>query len=110
MSETAAQVKKIFEEMPSRLNTGATAGLDAVIQYQLTGEGGGKYYTHIQETSCVVQEGEHGAPRMTVIMEALDFVEMTQGRLDGMTAFMSGKLRIDGDMGLAMRMQSLFRG
>ena len=77
MSDTASAVKQIFDEMPRRLNTGATAGLDAVIQYQLTGEGGGKYYTHIQETTCVVQEGEHATPRMTVIMEAIDFVDMT---------------------------------
>lgn len=108
MSETAEQVKQIFSNMPDRLNTAASAGLDAIIQYDLTGEGGGKYYTHIQETSCVVEQGEHTSPTMTVIMEAVDFVEMTNGRLDGMTAFMSGKLRIDGDMALAMRMQSLF--
>ena len=34
---------------------------------------------------------------------------MTSGKLDGMSAFMSGKLRISGDMGLAMKLQSLFR-
>jgi putative sterol carrier protein len=46
---------------------------------------------------------------MTVTMGAQDFVDMTSGKLDGMSAFMSGKLRISGDMGLAMRLQSLFR-
>jgi len=42
-------------------------------------------------------------------MTAADYVELTSGRLDGTMAFMSGKLRISGDMGLAMQMQSLFR-
>ena len=45
---------------------------------------------------------------MTVSMAACDFVDMTEGRLDGMSAFMSGKLRVGGDMGLAMKLQNLF--
>jgi putative sterol carrier protein len=110
MSEQGARVQQIFDQMPERLNAKAASGLDAVIQYDLTGEGGGKYFTHIQGGSCTVARGEHGAPHMTVIMEAGDFVDMTHGRLDGMTAFMSGRLRVDGDMALAMRMQTLFVG
>ena len=46
---------------------------------------------------------------MTLSMEAADYVQLTSGELDGTVAFMSGKLRIDGDMGLAMRMGSLFK-
>jgi putative sterol carrier protein len=46
---------------------------------------------------------------MTLTMAAGDFVDLTQGKLNGMTAFMSGKLKIAGDMGLAMKLQSLFR-
>lgn len=39
-----------------------------------------------------------------------DFIAMTQGELDGATAFMMGKLKIDGDMGLAMRLQGVLKG
>ena len=45
---------------------------------------------------------------ITIAMTAQDYVDMTTGKLNGQVAFMSGKLRIAGDMGLALRMQSLF--
>ena len=106
---TAESVQQIFQAMPSRLNPSAAQGLDCVIQYDLTGEGGGQYHSTIKDGAATVTEGTHPSPSMTITMAAQDFVDMTEGKLDGMSAFMSGKLRIGGDMGLAMRLQSLFR-
>ena len=95
--------------MPGRLNPQAAQGLNCVIQYDLTGDGGGQYHSTIKDGAATVVAGPHPSPNMTVIMGAQDFVDMTSGKLDGMSAFMSGKLRISGDMGLAMKLQSLFR-
>ncbi len=106
---TAAAVKEIFDSMPSRLNTETAAGMDSTIQYDLTGDDGGKYYCIIKDGACEVVEGESDSPTMTVTMDAPDFVDLIGGNLDGMAAFMSGKLRIGGDMGLAMKLQSLFK-
>ena len=106
---TAESVQQIFQGMPSRLNPSAAQGMDCVIQYDLTGEGGGQYHTRIKDGAATVSEGPHPSPNMTLTMAAQDFVDMTGGKLDGMSAFMSGKLRIGGDMGLAMKLQSLFR-
>lgn len=108
MSDTGTKVSEIFQAMPSRLNTSTAAGMNKVIQYDLTGDGGGTYHCAIADGSCEVNEGAHDAPDMTVTMEASDFVSMIDGSLDGMSAFMSGKLRVSGDMGLAMKMQTLF--
>lgn len=109
MSDVAASVKQIFEQMPSRLNPSAAAGLTTVIQYDLTGEGAGTYQCAIKDGSCTITPGAHPSPNMTVTMNAADFVDLTAGKLDGMSAFMSGKLKIGGDMGLAMKLQGLFR-
>jgi putative sterol carrier protein len=106
---TAESVQEIFKEMPGRINPQAAQGLDCVIQYDLTGDGGGQYHSTIKDGAATVSPGPHASPSMTVTMGAQDFVDMTSGKLDGMSAFMSGKLRISGDMGLAMRLQSLFR-
>jgi putative sterol carrier protein len=108
MSDTATAVQQIFDAMPGKLNANAASGLDCVIQYDLSGDGGGTHHSVIQNGTCTISEGAHDKPTMTITMDASDFVEMTNGRLDGMTAFMSGKLRVSGDMGLAMRMQTLF--
>lgn len=109
MTDTAAALQDIFTRMPSRLDQNTAAGLDAVIQFDLSGEGGGVWHCAIKDGACVVGEGPHASPTMTLSMTAADYVELTGGRLDGMTAFMSGRLRIAGDMGLAMKMQNLFK-
>lgn len=108
MSDTEQAVQTIFEGMPSRLNENVAKGMDAVIQYDLSGDGGGQYHSTIKDCSCAIETGKHDNPDMTVSMAASDFVDMIEGRLDGMAAFMSGKLRIGGDMGLAMKLQNLF--
>ena len=109
MTDTAAAINDIFSRMPGRLDPEAAAGLDAVIQFDLSGDGGGVWHCAIKDGACTVAEGAHHAPTMTLSMEAADYVGLISGELDGTVAFMSGKLRIDGDMGLAMKMQSLFR-
>ena len=108
MTDTAAAVNEIITKMPSRLDANAAAGLDATIQLDLSGEGGGVWHCTIRDGACAVHDGAHDAPTMTLSMEAADYVELIAGRLNGMTAFMGGRLRISGDMGLAMKMESLF--
>jgi putative sterol carrier protein len=63
----------------------------------------------IKDGACNVAEGAHASPNMTMTMAAQDYVDMISGKLNGQMAFMSGKLKIAGDMGLAMKMQSLFK-
>ncbi len=109
MTDTAAAVRDIFAQMPGRLDPKAAAELDAVIQFDLAGEGGGTWHAAIGGGACTVTEGAHGEPTMTLSLEAADYVALIAGELEPTMAFMSGKLRIDGDMGLAMQMQSLFR-
>ena len=46
---------------------------------------------------------------MTMTMAGKDYVDLTLGKLNGQMAFMQGKLKIAGDMGLAMKMQTLFK-
>jgi putative sterol carrier protein len=45
----------------------------------------------------------------TIKMDFSDFDDLINGKLDGMTAFMTGKLKIEGDMGVAMKLQSILR-
>jgi putative sterol carrier protein len=95
--------------MPGRLNPQAAQGVDCVIQFDLTGDGGGQYHCRVKDGAATVSQGPHPSPNMTFTMAAQDWVDLTSGKLDGMSAFMSGKLRVSGDMGLAMKFQTLFR-
>jgi putative sterol carrier protein len=108
MSDTAAAVKEIFSQMPANINADAAKGMNSVIQFNLSGDGGGNYYVEIKEGTANVQEGTHPSPNMTMTLSASDYVDLIMGKLNGQMAFMSGKLKIAGDMGLAMKMQTLF--
>jgi putative sterol carrier protein len=109
MSETANAVKEIFAAMPANVNADAAKGMNSVIQFNLTGDGGGNYYVEIKDGTANVKEGSHASPNMTMTLAASDYVDLITGKLNGQMAFMSGKLKIAGDMGLAMKMQTLFK-
>ena len=109
MAGTAEAIKEIFSQMPAQINPDAAKGMNSVIQFNLSGEGGGNYYVEIKDGTAKVTEGSHASPNMMMTLAASDYVDLIMGKLNGQMAFMSGKLKIAGDMGLAMKMQTLFK-
>lgn len=101
--------EEIFAEMPKNLNADAAKGMTSTIQFNLSGDTGGQWYVAIKDGTAEVTKGTAPSPNMTLSMTAQDYVDMITGKLNGQMAFMSGKLKISGDMGLAMKMQSLFK-
>jgi putative sterol carrier protein len=85
------------------------AGVDAVIQYCLTGEESGDFIITIRDGKCTVQEGKAQAARLTLTADGTELRDIFLGKVDGMMAFMQGKLKLAGDMNLAMRLTSLFK-
>lgn len=101
-------IPEVFKEMPNRFKADAAKGMKAVYQFDLTGDGGGKYSLAIDDGKLTVGEGLHASPNITITMAANDYLDMVGGKLNPQMTFMSGKLKIAGDMGLAMKMQQLF--
>lgn len=82
-------------------------GITAVFQFVLEGEDGGNYYLTFSDGAGAIAEGTAENPNITITMAASDFKEMVAGKLNAMSAFISGNLKIKGDMMLAMKLQSL---
>ena len=101
--------QEIFDQMPAQLDENAAKGVNATIQFNLSGDTGGQWHLTIKDGKCEVGKGAAANANMTMSMAAQDYVDMTTGKLNGQMAFMSGKLKISGDMGLAMKMQTLFK-
>ena len=55
-----------------------------------------------------IATNDDGAADATIKVDWDDFMKLAQGQLDPAMAFMSGKLKVEGDMGVAMKLQSLF--
>ncbi|MGF1505312.1 MAG: SCP2 sterol-binding domain-containing protein, partial [Anaerolineae bacterium] len=71
------------------------------------GDDGGTWTAHIEDGSVRVEEGPAEEPTMSLTCSAEDFVKIANGELNGGNAFMMGKLKIDGEMSLAMKLQTL---
>ncbi|WP_263079285.1 SCP2 sterol-binding domain-containing protein [Endozoicomonas sp. Mp262] len=99
-------VAETIETMKAKFNADAAAGLDLVFQFDI--EDGDTYHLFVKDGSCEVVEGAHDAPNVTLIMDTETMVGVMTGELDGMQAFMMGKLRAEGDMMLATKLNELF--
>ncbi|HEC33574.1 MAG TPA: SCP2 sterol-binding domain-containing protein [Chloroflexi bacterium] len=104
MADTTVQeiLERLGEVDPARLE-----GLSGVVIFDFSGEGGGKWTLTLADGQAKLEEGETVPADVTLSMDAQDFVAMCEGELNAMSAFMQGKIRISGDMALAMRLQSI---
>jgi putative sterol carrier protein len=103
-----ASAKEVFDKVPEVFNADAAKGLDAVFQFDITGDGGGQWNVTVKEGTCQVQEGTHDSPTVTLTMSAETWLAMVNKELNGMQAFMGGKLKLTGDMMLAQRIPEIF--
>lgn len=105
MSDVAA----FFDQVSTNVNKDKIQGMNSVYQFNITGDGGGEWNIAIANGDAVVSQGVAEKPSITITMEAGNFLSLTQGKLNGQMAFMTGKLKIQGDMALALKLQSIFK-
>ena len=104
----ATNVKEVFEKVTEVFNTSATQGLDAAFQFDITGDEGGIWNVIVKDGVCQAQEGNHDQPTVTLTMSAEGWLAMVNKELNPIQAFMSGQLRVSGDIMLAQRIPELF--
>jgi len=110
MSDVQVTPQQIFDSMPQALVPEKAGSTKAVIQFDLSGDQSGKWWVKIHDGQAESGRGDAPeAPQLTLMADAMDYVKISLGQLDGTAAFMQGKLKIKGDMGLAIKMASLFR-
>jgi putative sterol carrier protein len=100
---TAAE---IFQAMPSKFNAQAAGNWETVIQFNVSGEGGGTWTLEVKGGKCEVREGPATGPKATVNTDAATWVGINTGAVNGMQAFMTGKLKVQGNMGELMKLNN----
>ncbi|HHS97013.1 MAG TPA: SCP2 sterol-binding domain-containing protein [Chloroflexi bacterium] len=82
-------------------------GFSGVVLFDLSGEEGGKWTVTFSADGVKVEEGETASPDLTLSMDAQDLLALSNGKLNPVAAFMQGKLKVSGDMSMAMRLQNI---
>jgi len=105
---TSQEIAQIFPVMAERLIPSKAEGVNATIQFNLSGDNGGLYWLRIADGKCEAGQGQAENPKMTLKAAADDWFAVSTGKMNAMQAFMSGKIKIEGDMGMAMKLQTMF--
>ena len=98
-------VQEIFDMLANRPVPEQAADINATLQFDLGGEGGGQWYLAVAEGKVSTAAGMAPNPQLTLSVSAADYLALFNGQLNPMNAFMTGKLKVKGDMALAMRLQ-----
>lgn len=104
-----SKVKQVLADIDVALKEDPSYGEDvnAIYQFDIKDEEPGIYQLGLKGENSYTAEGEKEEPDCTLELAADDFVELANGKLNGTQAFMSGKLKIKGNMGLALKLQSI---
>ncbi len=104
-----AAFDKIFEEMQTRFKPGMAGSIDADVVFDV--QHGGEafpYVVGIRNGACTTREGDVEEPKARLIMGSPLFLKLITGNADGPVSFMSGKLKIKGDIMFTSRLLSFF--
>ncbi len=100
-----ADTQEFFDTLPSRADATKTAGMNNSYLFDI--EGAGKWVVTVDDGAVSVAEGE-GEADVTISTDEENFGKIVAGELNPTSAYMTGKLKIKGDMGAAMKLQKLF--
>ncbi len=106
-----ATPKELFDTRISEKtkNPDAVKKVNAVYRFDISGPNGGTWIVDLKEGTAGVRQGDEQG-QCTIAMTDADFVSMMDGKLNPQMAFMSGKLKVKGDMGLAMKLGQVLQG
>ncbi len=102
-------IADLMSKMPDAFIPEKAPGLDAVIQFNFMGAEAGNWNATIKNGAVKVERGVHPNPTMALTADSADYLKMFAGELDPMQAFLQGKLKLQGDPNLAMKMSQFFK-
>ncbi len=100
--------QEVFDAMVKEFDAEKAGNIDARAQLNLSGDDGGEWYMIIGDGKMEIEKGTLEDPEMTMSMEDKTWVDLTNGDANAMMLFMQGKIKVTGDMQLALQLQKLF--
>lgn len=97
------------QKIPAKVRAHPEVGksIGGVVAFDLAGEGGGQWSLDLTTDAVDVRTGVAENAKVTLLMTATDFEAMVKGELNAQKAFLTGKLKVKGDMGAALKLGKL---
>jgi putative sterol carrier protein len=102
-----ATANELIERIGTKIsgNPAVASNFGAVYKFVLDGADGGTWLVNLKDAPGA-RAGD-GPSDCTISLAAKDFVDLVEGRANGQQLYFQGKLRIDGNLGLALKLQNL---
>lgn len=104
----ARSCHELLTMMPRGFRGDAVPGLAAVYQFDISGTETFNAYLEIADGHCTFREGSHSKPDVVIKAPAEVWLAIARGEMDGQGAFMEGKYRVEGNLGLLLKLKALF--
>jgi len=105
---TKEDISNSLQAMQNRFQGQRAGSMNAVVQLNITGEGGGHWYLTVKDQALQITEGQHDRPTATVVTSADDWLKLVNRQAWGESLYNMGRLQVYGDLYLAERLQYLF--
>ena len=103
-------ISELMGKMPGAFIPEKATGVDARVHFKFTGAEPGEWNATIKDGRVAVAQGAPDSqPTMTLSADSSDYIKIFTGELDGMQAFMQGKIKLSGDLNLAMKLMQMFK-
>ena len=100
--------QQVFDGMRQSFQANKAKGVHARYQWELSGPQGGQWWIDVNDGTYKMGKGKVPNPNVTFVAKDKDWVAVSSGQLGGTWAYMTGRLKIRGDQGLARKLGQIF--
>jgi putative sterol carrier protein len=98
---------ELFASLPTRFRSERAGDLRAVYVFELEGEGGGSWTVRVADGALTVEDAPAAEADVTVRAKADDWLAIVEGRMDPQLAYLTKRLRVTGNLQLALRLREV---
>ena len=100
--------QQVFDGMRQSFQAQKAKGVHARYQWELSGPNGGEWWIDVNDGTYKMGKGKIDNPSVTFITSDADWVAMSNGKLNGTWAFMTGRLKVRGSQAVARKLNEIF--
>jgi putative sterol carrier protein len=100
--------QEVFDSMRGSFQAAKAKGVHARYQWDLSGPNGGQWWIDVNDGTYKMGKGKIDNPSVTFITSDADWVAMSNGKLKGTWAYMTGRLKVRGSQAVARKLNEIF--